>query len=224
MSLKALCTAVVVCVLLPAGVRAEQTAVDFAATVRLDAAGHAPVDSVITGHYVFDRDPASFTSQPIDPRFLDATAGTDHLYIDPASENWLQFPSGSPDLARGGRSVAVYDNWRWSDGTVVDGISFMQKTNGVTYELALFGPDTSFIGTAFPANGWLSSGWTEGYFTMHDAFHGSTVLSAVVTRLSVSPVPEPATAILMLAGVAGLWLARRRAVPNNTLLEGVPCR
>ncbi|KQU74985.1 MULTISPECIES: PEP-CTERM sorting domain-containing protein [unclassified Rhizobacter] len=224
MSLKAFCTAVAVCVLLPASVRAEQTAVDFAATVRLDTAGHAPVDSVITGHYVFDRDPASFTSQAIDPRFLDAAAGTDYVYTHLASENRLQFPSGSPDLSRGSRVVEVYDNWKWSDGTVVDGVAFLQKTNGVTYELALFGPDTSFSGTAFPANGWLSSGWTAGYFTMHDAFHGSAVLSAVVTSLSVSPVPEPATAILMLAGVAGLGLARRRAVSSNALLKGIPCR
>lgn len=222
MVLKALCSALAVCALLPAGVRAEQVAVDFSSTVWLDRAGYAPVDSVISGHYVFDRDPASFTSQAIDPRFLDATAGTNHLYTDPSSENRLQFPSGSPDLSHASRAVAVYDNWKWSDGTVVDGVSFLQKINGVTYELALFGPDTSFIGTAFPANGWLSSGWTEGYFMIQDPFHNSTALSARVTSLSVSPVPEPATAMLMLAGIAGLWWARRRAVPNNPLRE-VPC-
>lgn len=209
MSLKILCAALAACALLPA-VHAEQVALDFSSTVWLDEAGYAPVGSAVTGHYLFDLDPASFTSQAIDPRFLDATAGTSYAYTNPTSENRVQFPSGSPDLSLGSRHAAVYDNWKWSDGTVVDGVSFLQTRNGVTYELALFGPDTSFTGTAFPTNGWLSRGWTEGYFMVQDSFHSGTVLSANVTSLSVSPVPEPATAALMLAGLAGVWFVRRR--------------
>jgi hypothetical protein len=210
MSLKSFCTAVAVCVLLPTAVRAEQVALDFTATVWLDTAGYAPVGSVISGHYVFDRDPASFTSQAVDPRFLHGTAGTDYFYIARTGETRLQFPSGSPDVSKGFRAIEVTDNSTWST-PAMDNVSFLQKTLGVSYYLDLLGPDTSFAGTALPTNSWLSSGWTQGYFTIQDLAHTSTVLSANVTSLTVSLVPEPATAVLMLAGIAGLWLARRRA-------------
>lgn len=210
MVLKTLCTAVAVCALLPASVRAEQVALDFTATVSLDDAGYAPVGSVITGHYVFDRDPASFTSQAVDPRFLLGEAGTDYFYLSSMGETRVQFPSGSPDLSRGLRAIEVTDNVSWAEPSM-DSVSFLHKFNAISYFLDLRGPDTSFAGTALPSNSWLSNGWTEGYFMMQDPFHSSTVLSARVTSLVVSPVPEPATAALMLAGLVGIGFIRRKA-------------
>ncbi|KQU74986.1 MULTISPECIES: PEP-CTERM sorting domain-containing protein [unclassified Rhizobacter] len=210
MSLKALCTSIAIVALLPASVRAEQVALDFTATVWLDTAGYAPVGSVISGHYVFDRDPASFTSQPVDPRYLQGESGTDYFYTARTGDTRLQFPSGSPDVSKGFRAIEVIDNTTWT-GPTTDSVSFLQKTLGVSYYLDLRGPDTSFSGTALPTNSWLSGGWTQGYFSIQDPFHTSTVLSAQVTSLSVSLVPEPATAALMLVGLAGLGFARRRA-------------
>ena len=55
------------------------------------------------------------------------------------------------------------------------------------------------------------SGASEYLLGYNDSFRGDTDFDDMVVRLSVSPVPEPSTYALMLAGLGVLgFVARRR--------------
>lgn len=197
-------------VVLSTAAQAETTAVDFSATVSQDKAGLSPVGSVVTGHYELNRDPSTYTAAPTPQWLLLGSAGTDYFYTDPYGATRVNYATGSPDVSGGLRAIQVTDNLRFLDGTTWDSVGFMQRSKGVSYYLTLFGPDTSFTGTAFPGDNWFATGWSMGSFRIESELTGQTMLYSDVTNLSVHTVPEPASALLMLAGISGLWVAARR--------------
>ena len=197
-----------VCALLPLASRAEQVKLTFTAEVTHVLDGYAPLGSTISGDFVFDRDPATYNAHPSplpyekNATYYDYTGATYGMHVT--------LPSGTPDLSQGLRSIAVVDHY--TDTPEPTDVAYLWNTHlGVQYELALFGPDTSFSGTALPSNDWLANGWTYGRFSIHDMFHVNNVLDAHITSFSVSAVPELSTFLLMLAGLAALWLTRRTA-------------
>lgn len=199
------------CALLPLSAHADPITVSFSAIVSKTSADYAPLGSVITGSFVFDLDPSTYQTL-VPPGESNALQYT---YSGEPYGMQMQFAGGSPDLSMGGDSVQVYDGFPYASEPI-DLVGFGTKRNGISYSLLLEAAPDSFIGTALPTIEWLTSGWNNAYINVFNDFGFKTEVVASITSLSVAPVPEPETAVLLLLGLAAVWGAKRRASSTQT--------
>jgi len=124
----------------------------------------------------------------------------------------LWSPSGKAtvlrDVGDGGHSVALaLNDVGWSVG-------FSFTAGG--YEAVLWSPS----GKATNLGGMLGPAWTDteavrvnnsgdiiGYGDYHGGFHGFLLMPELLSALSATPIPEPSTWAMLLAGFAGLRFA-----------------
>jgi hypothetical protein len=199
------------CALLSLSAHADPVTVSFTAIVSKTSADYAPLGSVITGSFVFDRDPSTYESFSIDETWLQraytwAPYGMNMQFAGPSS----------PDLSPHGGAVTVMDNYPYTYGSEpVDIVTLGTKRQGISYSLLLEAATSSFIGTALPTNEWLAGGWSSAYVNVFDEWSLTTTVVGQVTNLSVTPVPEPETMALLLVGLATMWGAKRRSSPTQ---------
>jgi type 1 fimbria pilin len=198
--------------LLPAAVAyADPVTVNFTAQVKTSSGNLPATGSTLTGAYVFDSDPAAYQqfSNPSEPGYMG------YQTLVPPYGLTLQW-AGAP-LEFTGLGLEVFDNGttRLPIPAPSDTVSFNTKHNNVSYNMTLFGPDTSFTGNSLPTTQWLNTLWTTGLFSIRDNNIFQVVLTADILSVSVSAVPELPVASLLLAGLGALGLmqlatARRR--------------
>lgn len=193
--------------LLPAWALATPVTLNFTAKVNQSSGNLPAAGQTVSGTYVFDTDPSFYTLYP-EPQYPGYMG---YQTMQAPYGMTLDLPTGTLDFTQGGLAVEAIDNGHVSYElpTPGDAVAFGIKRNNVSYRMFLFGPDTSFAGNSLPTTDWLSGLWTSGTFTIRDNSIFSTVLSADILSVTVSPVPEPATAALLLAGLAVLAVKRR---------------
>ncbi|WP_457335667.1 hypothetical protein [Rhizobacter sp. P5_C2] len=173
----------------PFAAMADHVTVNFTARVLTSSGTRPPVGATFTGAYVFDSNPAAYTQWP-DPTL------PGYLGYETFASTYgltMQWPSGPIDFTQGGGvTVEVFDNGTSPYPLPVagDATLFGVKRSNVIYRLSLFGPATSFTGSALPTEPWLSGQWTSGTFTIRDQNIFSTVLTAEIIGTSVSSLPD----------------------------------
>jgi hypothetical protein len=116
----------------------------------------------------------------------------------------------APGAAAGSSSLAleVFDNDLSLIGISTPGdlITFSARQVGLFYSLQFLGPEGSFAGTALPTPALLQTLAAGATLSGIDlaASGGAQSFDATVTTFAVSVVPEPATALSLLLGLA--WL------------------
>ena len=162
------------------------------------------------------------------------TAGHDGIY-DPMTDDYGWLNSGAAYLVL----VTDSDNFSvTSDGTklslaggeIVDSVAFVDGeaqhawqgtgdlVNGTTYSFAMIGTTDGVVGYTLPTTGNYGVDDADGTFynVVWNAATGASFENAdgfaVNTAIEgSSPIPEPTSGLLMLLGMAGLALRRRRA-------------
>jgi len=158
--------------LLPALAQAAPVALTFTATVNTTSGTFPAVGSTLTGTYFYDSDPAIYSQLSIPPL---AGHYLGYETVDTPYGVSLQWASGTLDLSQGGVAIEIYDD------LPTDSASFNVKRQNVSYNLTLFGPETSFTGTALPSPGWLSGGWSGGSFTIRSGASGRLLTATIVS-------------------------------------------
>lgn len=203
--------------LLPVLVSAAPTTLAFSAVIEsvIPDAGFPGLGTTITGAVTFDYDPSQFSTYKPDsePDY------TGYQYAG-APILWTA-AFGGTTFSHPFLSVEVFDNGSQTLPAFAptDTVMFSTKKNNVVYSLRLFGPNTSFSGSGIPSPATLEGFWNSGVLLIDDydrvgdptGLGGFNVLSASVSAVSVSAVPEPQAYAMMLLGVGALGgLMRRR--------------
>jgi hypothetical protein len=172
---------------------------------------------------------AAFTACQVQAAAIAPDAAWNTFDVDPMSATsagfeWIALDGSaiSFDLALAGPAqLKVIDGGFAGD-------RFEVFDNGVSLGLTSAGAGSypSSIGLDFSA-AWADSAYSRGVFSLGAGLHRITGvlvdsalddtgarMDATVGALSISPVPEPTTPALMLAGLAGLALVARRRACN----------
>lgn len=204
--MKLLSLLVVPALLLPLAAHAEFIRLDFTGTVTTSVGDVEPLGSTVTGSWVFDTDPGLYSNIYTDP--VEGAHYTGYVV------NGFHYGFSLPGWTEPTHFSIfdVYDNGsqRYPALYPNDAVVFNASRPNADTFLTLLGPDTSFAGTAIPTADWLRGGWTSGAFSIAAPEIGNLMV-ANITGITVSAVPEPATALLMLGGVGALAWARRRS-------------
>lgn len=191
---------------------AQLATVQFTGIVDSVQAGtpYGGLGSTITGTFVFDYSPTTYTSGTF------PVMGPGYRYYEyfgssyGFSGSFAQW-SGPSVVA----AVEVYDNETsgWPQPYTGDIVWLATKRLNVNYGLELMGPDSSFSGNAIPAPQTLASFWTSAQFFIKDNNRPSsalTTLTASITNVTVTVVPEPTTWAMFASGLLALVARRRR--------------
>ena len=197
--------------LLPALCQAAPWGLVYSGTVvSSSGTGDVPaVGSSMSGAIVFDSDTDEYTPEAPVPGFPGyagySLAGPPYFTSIDAPPRTLFTPL---------LSVEVYDNDLSLLGISEPGdmVTIGGKRDAVSFILLLRGPTSSFSGTLIPNPSVLSSFWDSASVFSFGGMSFDSRFRADLSALTVSPVPEPSTAMLLLSGVMlGLYAARRRA-------------
>jgi hypothetical protein len=138
---------------------------------------------------------------PAAPQGLGLTAGSSHLQLTGATFNdfyWVWLPSIS-NLAAYGTSSP------FQLGPI--------NLPAATFDTVTLSGPSGLIGALNPANSSFmlaGSSLASGYYSLNVIGHTAGGMAAYAVQMDVTPVPEPETYALMLAGLGLLGLAARR--------------
>ena len=198
--------------LLPVLACAAPTTVTFSAVTEsvIPGTGFPEVGTTITGAVTFDYDLSPLSIYK--PDSLPSYTGYEYAG---APILWTAVLEGTT-FSHPYLGVEVFDNdsQTFPSLGLTDAVLFSTKRANVSYSLQLFGPTTSFSGSGIPSAGTLEGFWNSGVLLINDynrvgdftGLEGFTVLSASVSSISVSAVPEPQAYAMMFFGV-GLVVA-----------------
>jgi hypothetical protein len=191
---------------------------NFTAITELSQPGSTfpPVGTEISGSFVFDYDPASYS------RFSFPGEGATYSGYGYSSgvHSWSA-QLGTATVSTPYISIEVFDNGSklFPETFPSDAIGFSTKKLNVGYSIFLFGPNGSFETSDIPSLATIESFWTSGTLTVRDYNSFTTVLTARVTSVSALTVPEPATYTLVLSAI--IWVGylgrRRKLIPVRSV-------
>ena len=167
------------------------------------------VGDLITGHFSYDTDTALFSN-----------TGGSAMYAAPTAQNTLSASVGLSGASYSSTNVQVANNAAILGGADAFGIANVSANAYASQMMAVSFFDKS--GTALSASGmpgqldFSSFSQSSFYYTYsststHAMMGANGALTSLTVTQAPSPVPEPATYTMLLAGLAAVgWKARRR--------------
>lgn len=195
----------------PVAVLAVPVTITFSGTVQSVQAGtpYPAIGTTVSGTFVFDDDPAHYTSGSFP---IEGPGYAFYEYNGAPYGLSLTLADRTIDTSYGG--VEVFDNGSLTSplDAPTDTMRFSTKKSNVSYSLRMSGPNDSFAGSALPSLSTLATFWHTAQLVVRDLniSFGQPTLTAGISSVSISAVPEPSTGALMLTGLAAAAFCLRR--------------